>query len=539
MLSMSSLTNQNGSEARPAATESVAVPGRARSMPTPPVLYLAAFGAVAVATGLGGLAYSFGLSHSVVLLYLVAIVLAGSRLGVRAALFAALVAAVAYAYFFLPPLFGFPTAPEHIVAAGGFFAVALVVGSLTARLRAAADLADRRARHSESLRSLTRALARHDDVDQLLATAAAQAGVALGGRALVVVQSQEGNGAVAYGESGRVEAPPDAVTLAREAVERQHLVRAVGDDPPADSVGVPLSDRAGQVRALVVRRPVQHSWTPEGTDLLEGIALLTADALERARLTEHARRAEVDSRTERLRNSLLSSVSHDLRTPLAVILGATSHLADNGARLPEEERTALAREAEREADRLNRLVNNLIAMTRLEAGAIHPTKEWQPLDDVIGSAMARMEKAFAGRPVHVELEPDLPLVPVDAVLVEQVLINLIDNACRYTPAGGEISIRARRAGSELVVVEVLDRGPGIPAGQEETVFERLRVGLNRPGHGVGLGLAICRGIVTVHGGSIWVQNRPGGGAAFLFTLPLDGLPPPSPAHEADVTGAAT
>jgi two-component system sensor histidine kinase KdpD len=508
-------------------------------LPSPVVVHLAGFGAVAVATGLGALAHSYGLGHCVVLLYLVTIVLVGSRLGMGAALFAACVAAVGYAYFFVPPMFGFPTAPEHVVAAIAFLGVALVVGSLTARLRAAADVADRRARHAEALRSLTRALARHDELDDLLATAAAQTGVALGGRALVVVQGPGGDGAVAYGDAGRAVAPPDAANLAREAVERGRLVRSAGDDPPAVCAAVPLADRAGHVRALVVRRPPHDPWTDEGTELLEDIALLTADAIERARLTEHARRAEVDSRTERLRNSLLSSVSHDLRTPLAVILGATSHLADSGARLPEEERTALAREAEREADRLNRLVNNLIAMTRLEAGAIHPTKEWQPLDEVIGSAVARMEQAFAGRPVSVDLEADLPLVPVDAVLVEQVLVNLIDNACRYTPAGGEIAIRARRAGTDLVVVEVLDRGPGIPPGQEESVFERQRVGANRPGHGVGLGLAICRGIVTVHGGSIWAQHRPGGGAAFLFTLPLDGLPPPSPAREADVTGAAT
>jgi two-component system sensor histidine kinase KdpD len=535
---VSSLTSPEGAAAPPqAGTEQANERLRLRPLPTPPVLYLAAFGAVAVATGLAGLAYSHGLAHSVGLLYLVAIVLVGARLGMQPALLAALVAAIAHAYFFLPPLFGFPTAPEHISAAMAFFAVALVVGSLTARLRAAADTADRRARQADALRSLTRALASHDGIDDLLATAAAQTGVALGGRALVVVDGPDG--AVAHGESGRTEAPPDAVKLAREAVARRQLVRSEGSDPPAVSAAAPLSDRAGQTFALVIRRPPNTPWTAENGELLEGIALLTGDALERARLTEHARRAEVDSRTERLRNSLLSSVSHDLRTPLAVILGATSHLADCGARLPEEERTSLAREAEREADRLNRLVNNLIAMTRLEAGAIRPTKEWQPLDDVIGSAVARMEKAFAGRPVNVDLEADLPLVPVDAVLVEQVLVNLIDNACRYTPAGSEIAIRARRAGSELVVVEVLDRGPGIPPGQEESVFERLRVGLHRPGHGVGLGLAICRGIVTVHGGSIWVQNRPGGGAAFLFTLPLDGLPPPSPAREADVTGAAT
>jgi len=265
---------------------------------------------------------------------------------------------------------------------------------------------------------------------------------------------------------------------------------------------------------------------------------VTSEAIERVRLSEQTQRMELEGRSERLRNALLSSVSHDLRTPLSVIVAAMSHLADQGDVLPPGERVALAREAEREADRLNRLVGNLISMTRLDSHAIRPAKEWQPLEDVVGLAVGRMEKALVGRPVSVHLEPGLPLVPIDALLVEQVLVNLLENACRHTPTAAPVEVRAARFDPDHVLVEVLDRGPGIPADQREAVFERHRTGLVGGSQGLGLGLAICRGIVTVHGGRIWVEARPDGGSAFRFTIPLEGEPPALPVEEPEASGAA-
>lgn len=265
---------------------------------------------------------------------------------------------------------------------------------------------------------------------------------------------------------------------------------------------------------------------------MEGLARVVADALERVRLAGVAQRAELESRTERLRNALLSSVSHDLRTPLAVILGAATHLADRGDELPLERRTALAREIEREVDRLNRLVANLLSMTRLDAGAIQPSKEWQPLDDIVGAVAGRAERLLGGRPLVVDVPASLPLVPIDAVLVEQVLLNLLDNAAKHTPPGTEVVVRARAPSPDAVVVEVLDRGPGLAVGELETVFERFRRGADSaPGQGVGLGLAVCRGIVHAHGGALTAANRPDGGAAFRFTLPCGGPPPTDPSRD--------
>jgi two-component system sensor histidine kinase KdpD len=307
-----------------------------------------------------------------------------------------------------------------------------------------------------------------------------------------------------------------------------------GAEPEARATAVPLEGEHGLVGALVLERPgAAAPLTRDDLHLLEGFARLTADALERARLADQAERAEVEARTERLRNALLSSVSHDFRTPLAVIMGAASHLAEQGDSLDLEARTELARTAEQEAQRLNRLVADLLSMTRLDAGEIRAKKEWQPLEDVVGAAIGRMEAALRGRPVQVRIPADLPLVPLDAVLVEQVLVNLLDNAAKHTPPGVPVEVSARRDARDGVVVEVVDHGPGLDAGDEEAVFERFRRGTAAKGSGVGLGLAVCRGIVAVHGGRIGAENREGGGVTFRFTLPLEGASPPPPPGETE------
>lgn len=247
-----------------------------------------------------------------------------------------------------------------------------------------------------------------------------------------------------------------------------------------------------------------------------------AASLERARLAEVAHQASLRVEAEQLRNSLLSSVSHDLRTPLAVITGNASTLLED--RVAPDVRRDLTVTIVEEAERLGRLVRNLLDMTRLEAGAVRVKKEWQPLEEVVGSALERMGAALDGRPVETKLPDDLPLVPFDPVLVQQVLVNLLENAVKHTPAGSPITIAARLA-SGAVEVTVADRGPGIVPGDEERVFEKFHRAEKGRGGGVGLGLTICRGIVVAHGGTIRASNREDGGAAFTFTLPIEGEPP--------------
>lgn len=303
--------------------------------------------------------------------------------------------------------------------------------------------------------------------------------------------------------------------------------------PASEAVYLPLvgSQRAVGVLGIRPDHP-RRIRAPEQIHLLETFASQIALAVERALLAAEAERAQVAAETEQMRAALLSSLSHDLRTPLAVITGANSSLVQSYADLDDATRIELAQTALREAERLNHLVGNLLDMTRLEAGAIRVAKEWQPLEEVVGAALARLESnpdgaaALREREVLVELPPDLPLVPLDGVLIEQVLVNLLDNALKHTPPSTPISVRAWPSDT-AITVEVADRGPGLAPGAEQRVFDKFYRGPQAAGRrgNVGLGLAICRGMVEVHGGRIWAENRLDGGAAFRFTLPLVGTPP--------------
>jgi len=238
-------------------------------------------------------------------------------------------------------------------------------------------------------------------------------------------------------------------------------------------------------------------------------------------------------RTEERRSSLLSALSHDLRTPLAAITGAATTLRDESAAIDSGQQRELLDTICEEADRLERLVRNLLDMTRLESGALAVKRQWMPLEEIVGSALTRLESQLDGRPVRTDLPADLPLVSADAVLLEQVFVNLLENAAKYTPPGSPLEIVARAdAGGRAITIEVCDRGPGIAPGDESRLFEKFFRGrLTTPGAtSAGLGLAICRGVISAHGGTIAAANRPGGGAVFRMTLPIVGTPPPAPSE---------
>ena len=244
-----------------------------------------------------------------------------------------------------------------------------------------------------------------------------------------------------------------------------------------------------------------------------------------------ARELQLQAETERTRSALLSSVSHDLRTPLAVITGAATSLRDASHTLSERTRKELADTIAEEALRLNRLIGNLLDMTRLESGTLAPRKEWNSLEEVVGAALARLSPALRERPVRLHLPRDLPLVQLDGVLFEQVVRNLVENADKYSPPGTPIEIAAGIQGDELRL-EVSDHGPGIESGEEQRLFEKFYRGANAPGRpGAGLGLAICEAITRAHGGTVTAANRAGGGAVFTVWLPLDGASAPVPEEE--------
>jgi two-component system sensor histidine kinase KdpD len=298
--------------------------------------------------------------------------------------------------------------------------------------------------------------------------------------------------------------------------------------PGARALYLPLVGSRGAVGVLGMSPTDAHALeSPEQLHQLETFANQMALAIERARASEDARRAEVRAEAERLRNSLLSSVSHDLRTPLASITGAASSLLEAGDQLGDTTRTELLSSIHQEAERLDRLVNNLLEMTRLEAGGVTIRREWQPLEGVLGAVLKRLDRRLSDRVVHIDLPGDLPLVPFDAMLIEQVLINILENAAKYTPAGSPIDISAATVDG-AVRIDVADRGPGFEPGEEQRVFEKFYRGPTATGRGVGLGLAISRAVIEAHGGRIWAEPRPGGGAVFHFTLPIGDAPPEAP-----------
>jgi two-component system, OmpR family, sensor histidine kinase KdpD len=293
--------------------------------------------------------------------------------------------------------------------------------------------------------------------------------------------------------------------------------------PGAQMLFVPLVASRGVVGVLGMRPAAPDLFEdPDQRHLLETFANQIALAVERGLLADEAQSAQVGIESERLRNTLLSSVSHDLRTPLAAITGGTSALLDHTTPLDEPARREVLLTMREEADRLNRLVQNLLEMTRLEAG-MQVRKEWHPIEEPIGAALAHFGARLKGRTVTTTIPPDLPLVPLDPVLIERVVANLVDNALKYTPPGSPIEISAGREG-DGIVVEIVDRGPGLPSGDEGKVFDKFYRGI-RSVTGSGLGLAICRGLVEAHGGRIDAVNRPGGGAIFRFTLPVKESPP--------------
>jgi len=242
----------------------------------------------------------------------------------------------------------------------------------------------------------------------------------------------------------------------------------------------------------------------------------------------------VRARTEEMRSSLLSTVSHDLRTPLAAITGASTTLLDTSVRVTEMQRKELLETICEEADRLERLVANLLDMTRVESGSLKVKREWMPLEEIIVSVLTRLEPKLEGREIRMEVPDDLPLISVDPVLFEQVFVNLFENIAKYTPAKSGVEVRGR-TNDDGIVVEVMDHGPGIPTGTEQRIFEKFFRGPQARAGGVGLGLAICRGIVEAHGGRLCAENRPEGGATFRIELPIVGTAPPIPLETPEVS----
>jgi two-component system, OmpR family, sensor histidine kinase KdpD len=398
---------------------------------------------------------------------------------------------------------------------------------MASRLRQQTDAARRREQRSAALYALSRNLAAIPDLERLVSAAVHHVEEVFEMQAAILLPGIEGRLAVRRGESTPAEIDEHDRGVAQWAFDHaQPAGLGTPTLPAARGLYLPLIASQGPVGILGVLPMREPPIVASGQlRLLETFANQIALAIERSSLAEQAEAARVRLESERLSETLLSSVSHDLRTPLAVITGAGSSLLATDVALDEGTRRELIETIVEECQRLNRLVGNLLEMTRLESGALRVRREWHSLEEVVGAALTRLKDRLAGREVSVRLPDDLPLVPLDDVLMEQVLFNLVENALKYTPAGTPLDIEAR-AGKGRVIVDVADRGPGLPPGEENSIFEKFhRVRREGEPGGVGLGLTICRGIVQAHGGTIVAMNRPGGGALFRIELPVSGVPP--------------
>jgi two-component system sensor histidine kinase KdpD len=456
------------------------------------------------------------------MMYLSAVVALAIRYGRGPSVLASILSVAAFDFFFVPPYFSFAVSDiQYLLTFGVMLIVALVISNLAVRIREQAEVARYRERRTGMLYSMSRDLATHRGTGLLADLAAKHLREVFDGQVAIFLANSEKRLELQRGEQLYFEFDPKEAGVA-QWVFGHHERAGLGTDtlPGASGLYLPLMGSAGAIGVVAVRpKEAARLLEPDQLHLLESLVNQIALAIERTRLSEEAQQANVQVETERMRNAILSSVSHDLRTPLATITGAASSLAEEAGALDTATRRELSRSIYHEAERLDRLLKNLLDMMRIEAGAVRLSKEWHPIDEIVGAALARLEGRLQEHRVVTKFRDDLPLVLVDGVLLEQVIMNLVENAIKYAPQGSSIEMSATASDRE-VIVEVADHGPGIPPGEETRIFDKFyRAKPAREG-GVGLGLTICRGIVEAHGGRIWAQNRSGGGAEFSFAIPL-------------------
>ena len=504
------------SEPRPATAIE---PGRFRIAP-----YLSSTALVGVAVALGTLIHSVLDVRNIALVFLMAVLASAVASGLWPALFASVLSALALNFFFLPPLYTLVIAdPESVIALFFFLGVAIVASNLMARVQRQATAARQRARTTEDLYLFSKKLAGTGTLDDVLWATAYQIASMLKVRVVILLPDNDTI-------SVRAGYPPDDtlvdadIAAARWAWEHDRPAGRGADTlPGAKRLYLPL--RTGRTAVGVIGLDNDRQGpllTPEQQRLLDALADQAAVAIERIQLVADVDRDKLAAEADRLRSALLTSISHDLKTPLAAIMGAAGTLRDFPREISEPDRIDLLSTVVDESERLNRFIANLLDMTRIESGAMEPNYALHDPGDVVGSALRRATKIVAGHRIETELPSDLPMLKLDPVLFEQVLFNLLDNAAKYAPADTIVRIQGW-ADRDVVTLQVMDEGPGIPPEDLERVFDsfyRVRKG-DHVRAGTGLGLSICRGFIEAMGGRISAGNRSDRpGAVFTIAMPV-------------------
>ena len=492
--------------------------------------YGAAFASVALALGCAVLLQPLVGLESVDLVFLTAVVGVAVGFGLGPALVSVALSSLAYNFFFLPPTWTLTVAdPTNVAALALFTFVAVVISNLAGRARRQALAAAQRTRTTEALYAFSRKLASSGVLDDVLWASAYQIASMLRLNVVLLLPSETTlTVAAAYPPEDRLD-PADLAAATWTFGHAAPAGRGADTLPGAKRLFLPMRTSRGVVGVIGLDTArAGPLLTPDARRLLDALADQAGLAVERVHLVQDLDRAKLTAETDRLRQALLTSISHDLKTPLAAILGSASTLRDLDADLSAHDKTELVGTVIEEAQRLNRFIANLLDMTRLEAGAVRPNLRPADLAEIVGSALARGSVILGQHRLDVDLGPDLPAIPLDAVLIEQALFNLLDNAAKYADAGSTIRIEARREGPTIRLA-ILDEGPGIPAGELEQVFDKFYRARKADAvrAGTGLGLAISRGFVEAMGGTVVATNRIGrSGAVFTLTLPV---PPDDPA----------
>jgi two-component system, OmpR family, sensor histidine kinase KdpD len=486
--------------------------------------YLVALAAVAVALAVSLLIKPWFGVENVDLVFLTAVVGVAVRYGLLPSLFASVVASLCYNFFFLPPIYTFTIAdPTNIAAFVFFIIMAVVVSNVAARVRTQALVAMQRARTTESLYAFSRKLAGVGTLDDVLWATAYQTALMLNVRVVLLLPE---NGVIAVRAGYPPEDMLDAADLAAAnwAWENNRSAGRGSDTlPGAKRLFLPMRTGRGPIGIVGIDGDKPGPLlTPDQRRLLDALMDQAALAIERVRLVADMDRVKRTLETDRLRSALLTSISHDLKTPLASVLGAAGTMRDLGGALDDAQKADLLATIIDESERLNRFIANLLDMTRLEAGAVVPNAALHDVGEIVGSALRRAAKILTHHRVEVDLAADLPMLQLDPVLFEQALFNLLDNAAKHAPAGTAIRIRGWRD-SEAVSLQVLDEGEGIPPGDLERIFDkfyRVQKG-DQVRAGTGLGLAISRGFVEAMRGTLVAANRTDhSGAVFTIRLPV-------------------
>ena len=461
---------------------------------------------------------------NLVMIFLLLVVVAALYLGRGPAILTAILGVLVFDFFFVPPYLTLAVADtEYLLTFLGLLLVGVIISDLTARVREQIEAALRRERETNALYALSRDLTTAGDLGAEIDAVTAHAGETFGWDVIILLPAPEDPEELRP-SGGSVAPPLDEHEMAVAVWTFRHgqpAGRGTDTLAAARLRYLPLKTARKTVGVLGVRSAEEGKYlTPEQRRLLEAFASLAAVAIERVQLADAANQVQILEATEKLQAALLNSISHDLRTPLVSITGALTSLLDEQVRMDDEARMVLLETAAEEAGRLNRLVGNLLDMTRLEAGTVRIHREPRDLQDVIGAALQQVGERLNGRPVEVDLPASLPLVPLDFVLLVHVLVNLLDNALKYSPAGSAIAIDVRVTATEAQI-DIADRGIGIPTEDLSRIFQKF-YRVQRPSNvsGTGLGLSISKGLVEAHGGRIWAQNRFGGGTIVTVALPL-------------------